>query len=194
MLQKRCFDVAAAFFGLILTFWLIVLAWIASSIDTGANGFFWQLRVGRHGRLFKVFKIRTMCLDIPHQTNVTQANDPRITKLGAFFRRTKIDELPQLFNVLVGDMSFVGPRPDVPGYADRLEGDERELLLSVRPGITGPATLAYRNEEQLLAQQADPQRYNDEVIYPDKVRINLEYIRNWRFRDDIRCIWDTIIG
>ena len=192
--MKRLFDITAAAFGLLALSWLIALSWLLASIDTGANGFFTQKRVGRHGRLFSVVKIRTMRLDINHQTNVTRANDPRITRLGAFFRRTKIDELPQLWNVLIGDMSFVGPRPDVPGYADRLQGKERDLLLSVRPGITGPATLAYRNEEQLLAEQSDPQRYNDEVIFPNKVRMNLDYIQGWRFSDDIRYILKTIFG
>lgn len=192
--MKRLFDITAAALGLLSLSWLIAFAWVLASIDTGANGFFAQKRVGRHGKLFSVVKIRTMRLDIGYQTNVTRENDPRITRLGAFFRRTKIDELPQLWNVLIGDMSFVGPRPDVPGYADRLQGRQRDLLLSVRPGITGPATLAYRNEEQLLAQQSDPQRYNDEVIYPHKVRINLDYIQNWRFWDDIRYIWKTIFG
>ena len=193
-MSKRLFDITASAFGLLALSWLIVLAWALATVDTRANGFFTQRRVGRHGKLFSVVKIRTMRVDVAHHTHVTQANDPRITRIGAFFRRTKIDELPQLWNVLVGDMSFVGPRPDVPGYADRLPEAERELLLSVRPGITGPATLAYRHEEQLLAQQADPQRYNDEVIYPDKVRLNLEYIRNARFFDDIIFILKTIFG
>ena len=192
--MKRLFDITASGFGLLALSWLILLAWVIASVDTRANGFFMQRRVGRHGKLFSVVKIRTMRVDVAHHTHVTQANDPRITRMGAFFRRTKIDELPQLWNVFVGDMSFVGPRPDVPGYADRLPEAERQLLLSVRPGITGPATLAYRNEEQLLAQQADPQSYNDEVIYPDKVRINLDYIRQWRFRDDLRYIWKTVFG
>lgn len=191
---KRLLDVLGAALGLLSLSWFIAIVWLLATIDTGANGFFTQKRVGRHGKLFMVVKIRTMRLDIDYPTNVTRANDPRITRLGAFFRRTKIDELPQLWNVLVGDMSFVGPRPDVPGYADRLQGRQRDLLLSVRPGITGPATLAYRNEEHLLAQQPDPQRYNDEVIYPDKVRINLDYIQNWRFQDDIPYIWKTIFG
>jgi lipopolysaccharide/colanic/teichoic acid biosynthesis glycosyltransferase len=191
---KRLFDVFAAGFGVIAFSWLIVCAWVLASLDTRSNGFFTQERVGRHGKLFSVVKIRTMRVATGYQTTVTATNDPRITRLGAFFRRTKIDELPQLWNVLLGDMSLVGPRPDVPGYADSLKGEERELLLSVRPGITGPATLAYRNEEQLLAQQSDPQRYNDEVIFPDKVRMNLEYIRNWRFRDDISYIFQTIFG
>lgn len=192
--MKRLFDITASGFGLLALSWLIMLAWVIASVDTRANGFFMQRRVGRHGKLFSVVKIRTMRVDVVHDTHVTQANDPRITRMGAFFRRTKIDELPQLWNVLVGDMSFVGPRPDVPGYADELPEAERKLLLSVRPGITGPATLAYRHEEQLLAQQADPQRYNDEVIYPDKVRINLDYIRHWRFRDDLRYILKTVFG
>lgn len=113
--------------------------------------------------------------------------------LGRLFRRLKIDELPQLWNVLVGDMSFVGPRPDVPGFADRLEGRER-LLLSIRPGITGPATIKYRNEEEILERQSDPETYNREVIWPDKVRINLEYIANWRMADDLKYIWQTVVG
>lgn len=192
--MKRVFDITASGLGLLALCWLILLAWVLASLDTRTNGFFTQQRVGRYGKLFSVVKIRTMRVDVVHDTHVTQANDPRITRMGAFFRRTKIDELPQLWNVFVSDMSFVGPRPDVPGYADQLPEAERELLLSVRPGITGPATLAYCNEEQLLAQQADPQRYNDEVIYPDKVRINLDYIRHWRFRDDIRYIWKTVFG
>lgn len=192
--MKRLFDITASASGLLALCWLILLAWVIASVDTRSNGFFTQRRVGRHGKLFSVVKIRTMRVDVGHETYVTHANDPRITRMGAFFRRTKIDELPQLWNVLLGDMSFVGPRPDVPGYADQLPEAERELLLSMRPGITGPATLAYRQEEQLLAQQADPQRYNDEVIYPDKVRINLDYIRQWRFRDDIYYILKTVFG
>ena len=190
--SKRIFDIIAALTGLVLMSWLIILAAILSSLDTRAPGFFVQKRVGRYGRLFSLVKIRTMRRDLTYVTHVTQSNDPRITRLGAFLRRTKIDELPQLWNVLIGDMSLVGPRPDVPGYADFLKGEERELILSVRPGITGPATLAYRNEEQLLALQLDPQQYNDEIVFPDKVRINIQYIRSWRFSDDIRYIFKTI--
>ena len=126
-------------------------------------------------------------------TVVTTSTDPRITPLGRFWRRTKIDELPQLFNVLIGNMSFVGPRPDVPGFADLLEGEDR-VILSVRPGITGPATLKYRNEESLLASVDDPEAYNREVIFPDKVRINREYIENWSFWRDMRYIFTTIFG
>ena len=124
-------------------------------------------------------------------TTVTTKNDIRITKWGHFFRRTKLDELPSLWNVLKGDMSLVGPRPDVPGYADKLTGDNRRIL-QLRPGITGPATLKYANEEQLLANVDDPVKYNDEVIFPDKVRINLEYLDNWSLWLDIKIIIRTI--
>jgi len=145
---KRGFDILGAGSGLLLTFWLIALAWLAASLDTRANGFFIQQRVGRGGRLFKVIKIRTMrVVSGPLQTTVTTVGDARITPLGRLLRRVKIDELPQLLNVLKGDMSFVGLRPDVPGFADALEGEDR-LILSVRPGITGPATLKYRNENE----------------------------------------------
>lgn len=192
-LAKRTFDFLVALAGLGLTFWLIGLAWLLATIDTRSNGFFLQKRVGRDGRFFNVVKLKTMRPSRARCTTITEAGDPRITPMGRFFRKAKLDELPQLWNVLVGDMSFVGPRPDVPGYADKLTGPDRAVL-SVRPGITGPATLAYRDEEEILANQGDPERYNDEVIFPDKVRINLEYIRNWRFRDDLLYIWQTIRG
>ena len=188
---KRSFDFVVALFGLLVTWWLILLAWIAASIDTRSNGFFIQKRVGRNGKIFRVVKIKTMCPIASLDTTVTRRGDPRITTLGTFFRRTKIDELPQLLNVLVGDMSFVGPRPDVPGFADKLQGDERGML-SVRPGITGPATLKYRNEEKILAAQADPEAYNREVIWPDKVRTNLDYIRDWSLGRDIQYILQTV--
>jgi len=188
---KRSFDFVVALFGLLVTWWLIFLAWIAASIDTRSNGFFIQKRVGRNGKIFRVVKIKTMCPIASLDTTVTRRGDPRITTLGTFFRRTKIDELPQLLNVLVGDMSFVGPRPDVPGFADKLQGEERGML-SIRPGITGPATLKYRNEEELLATQDAPEAYNHDVIWPDKVQINLEYIRNWSLRRDIHYILATV--
>ncbi|MGM7448772.1 sugar transferase [Idiomarina sp. ST20R2A10] len=188
---KRLFDFFLALFGLLATWWLIILAWLAASIDTRSNGFFIQTRVGKGGKLFKVIKIKTMRPTKQPGTTVTKRGDPRITRLGAFFRRTKIDELPQLWNVLIGQMSFVGPRPDVPGFADKLTGEERDVL-KLRPGITGPATLKYRDEEELLAGQSDPEEYNREVIFPDKVRINLDYMRNWSLRKDISYIWQTV--
>ncbi|MDY6981052.1 MAG: sugar transferase [Pseudomonadota bacterium] len=190
---KRSFDALVASFGLVLTFWLIGLAWVTATIDTRQNGFFTQQRVGLNGRLFNVIKIRTMRNVAGVNTTVTTLDDARITRLGRFLRNTKIDELPQLINVLRGDMSFVGPRPDVPGFADTLAGEDK-VVLSIRPGITGPATLKYRDEEAILASQSDPEAYNRNVIFPDKVRINREYIENWSLTGDIRYIWQTIAG
>jgi lipopolysaccharide/colanic/teichoic acid biosynthesis glycosyltransferase len=190
---KRAFDFLGALTGLVLTSWIILPAWALASLDTRRNGFFIQDRVGKDGRMFRVLKIRTMRPVQGVETVVTTDQDPRITPLGRFWRKTKIDELPQLINVLKGDMSFVGPRPDVPGFADRLVGEER-LLLSIRPGITGPATLKYRNEEQILMEVDDPEKYNREVIFPDKVRINLEYIREHSFWKDLKYIWMTVFG
>ncbi len=188
---KRLFDLAASLMGLFLLWWLILIAYILASIDTRKSGFFIQERVGKDGKLFKVIKIRTM-RDMPSiDTTVTRENDPRITRLGRFWRKTKIDELPQLINVVLGQMSFVGPRPDVPGFADRLTGPDR-IILSVRPGITGPATLKFRDEEKLLALQDDPETYNREVIWPEKVRLNREYIENYSFRRDLQYIWRTL--
>jgi lipopolysaccharide/colanic/teichoic acid biosynthesis glycosyltransferase len=191
--QKRAFDLFFAVFGLVCLWWLILLAWLAASCDTRSNGFFVQKRVGRNGKIFKVVKIKTMRPVASFDTTVTRSGDPRITPLGVFFRRTKIDELPQLWNVLLGHMSFVGPRPDVPGFADTLQGEERTML-SIRPGITGPATLKYRNEEELLAAQDDPEAYNLDVIWPDKVQINLEYIRSWSLKKDLKYIFKTNLG
>lgn len=191
---KRTFDIVFSIIGLILTGWIIIIAFILASIDTGRSGFFTQERVGRNGKIFKVIKIRTM-REIPAiKTVVTTRKDPRITPLGRFFRRTKIDELPQLINVLLGQMSFVGPRPDVPGFADALKEEDRKIILSVRPGITGPATLKYRDEEEILAQVEQPEKYNREVIFPDKVRINKAYIQNYRFMDDLKYIFLTVFG
>lgn len=190
---KRSFDILIAALGILLTGWIILLAYIAASIETGESGFFTQSRVGRNGRLFKVIKIRTMRSAPTLQTTVTSAKDPRITPLGRLFRKAKIDELPQLINVLSGDMSFVGPRPDVLGFADQLSGADR-LVLSVRPGITGPATLKFRYEEELLAKQSDPERYNREVIFPEKVRLNREYVENYSFRADMKYIYLTIMS
>lgn len=188
---KRVFDLVFALLGLALAWWLIVIAWLAASLDTRSNGFFIQKRVGLNGSIFRVVKIKTMRPVEEFDTTVTRRGDPRITALGAFFRKTKIDELPQLWNVLLGDMSFVGPRPDVPGFADTLQGEERAML-SIRPGITGPATLKYRNEEELLAEQENPELFNREVIWPDKVKINLQYIRYWSLRRDIQYILETV--
>ncbi len=190
---KRTFDLVFSLFGILLTGWIMLIAWIIASWETKSSGLFRQERVGRDGKLFHVFKIKTMKEISGIDTTVTTSEDRRITGSGAFFRKSKIDELPQLFNVLFGSMSFVGPRPDVVGFADKLEGKDR-LVLSVRPGITGPASLKYRDEEEILAQQDDPQQYNREVIWPDKVKINLDYVKHWSFAGDIGYILKTVIG
>ncbi len=190
---KRTFDISVSFLGLLATWWIILIAWIVASIETKSNGFFVQKRVGKEGKLFSAIKIKSMEKVEGLDTTITAANDVRITKSGQFFRNTKIDELPQLINVLFGSMSFVGPRPDVEGYADKLQNDD-QIVLSIRPGITGPASLKYKNEEEILSQQQDPKKYNDEIIWPDKVKINKAYIENWSFWKDIQYIIKTITG
>ena len=189
--MKRLFDITASLFGLLVLWPLLLVVAVAVRIGMPDGPvLFRQKRVGQYGRLFTLVKFRTMTVNHGGSC-VSVAGDSRITPLGAFLRRRKLDELPELWNVLRGDMSFVGPRPDVPGYADRLQGEERRIL-ELRPGITGPATLKYRNEEELLATQTDAQRYNDEIIYPEKVRINLEYLKNRSFAGDIRIILQTL--
>lgn len=185
---KRAFDIVFSMLGLLMLWPVILITSLIARFDTKASGFFRQTRVGRHGHLFDVIKLRTM-KDIKG-TTVTTQNDARITKWGAFFRRWKLDELPQLWNVLKGEMSFVGPRPDIPGYLDRLSGENR-VLLELRPGITGPATLKYRDEEKMLAQVDDAESYNDKVIWPDKVIINVEYYHNWSMKADLGYILRT---
>lgn len=188
---KRTFDMVCAALGLVLTSPILVTSWVVATLDTKANGIFRQVRIGRSGRAFRVIKLRTMREVSGLETTVTTSHDLRITRTGAVMRKLKLDEFPQLVNVLVGQMSFVGPRPDVPGFADRLEGEDR-IILSVRPGITGPAALAYRHEEELLVDADDPERYNREVIWPDKVRINREYVENYSLGEDLRCIMATV--
>ena len=192
-LQKRIFDIIFSSSLLFLIWWFILLIWVLACIDSRSNGFYFQSRVGRHGKVFKIIKIKTMRPISGFQTFVTCHGDPRITILGNFFRRNKIDEFPQLWNVLRGDMSFVGPRPDVIGYSDMLNGEDR-IILSVRPGITGPAQIAYKNEEEILANQVDAVKYNDEIIWPDKVKINCAYIKEYSFFRDLYYIWKTLEG
>lgn len=193
MSLKNIFDRVASFFGL-LVLWpvLLVVALLIKIKMPGGPVLFTQKRVGKDGKLFTMYKFRSMT--VGHGgSSVSVAGESRITPLGAKLRKYKLDELPELWNVLIGDMSFVGPRPDVPGYADRLQGEDRKIL-QLKPGITGPASLKYRNEEELLAKQEDPVRYNDEVIFPDKVRINLDYLKHWNFWLDMKIIIYTIIG
>ena len=192
-MQKRLFDMCLALAGICLFFWLIALAWVVAAFETKSNGFFVQQRIGRYGKKFKVVKIKTMrSPGNGVRSAITASHINEITKSGKWMRRFKIDELPQLWNVLIGQMSFVGPRPDVPGYADRLEGEARKIL-ELRPGITGPASLKYRNEEELLLKAADPKKYNDEIIWPDKVNINLAYYYDQSLWGDLVYIFKTVI-
>lgn len=191
--MKYLFDRLTAFVGLWFLWPVLLIIWILIRVKMpGGPAIFSQKRVGRNGELFTMYKFRSMT--VGHGGgSVSVAGESRITPFGAKLRKYKLDELPELWNVLIGDMSFVGPRPDVPGYADKLEGEDR-LILKLRPGITGPASLKYRNEEEILAKVDDPQKYNDEVIYPDKVKINLDYYYNNSLIGDVKLIIQTICG
>ncbi len=187
---KWCFDRIVALVGLVVLCLPLLVIAVLIKIDSKGPVFFMQKRIGKNGRPFKICKFRTM-LHQSEGATVTTADDPRITRMGHWLRHSKVDCLTELVNVLIGQMSFVGPRPDVPGYADQLIGDDRRLL-QLRPGITGPASIKYRNEEELLSRQPTPKAYNDEVIWPDKVRINLDYLDHWSFLGDIKLIFKTI--
>lgn len=173
---KRWFDIVLSSIGLLFFGWLILLFILIAYFDTG-KGTFLQKRIGQYGKPFNIFKIRTINDKTGH-----------ISKFGMFLRKSKIDELPQLVNILLGQMSFVGPRPDIPGYYDKLEGENRKIL-ELKPGLISKAALKYYNEEALLKEQADPLKYNDEIIFPDKVRMNLEYYYNRSFVEDLRILW-----
>jgi lipopolysaccharide/colanic/teichoic acid biosynthesis glycosyltransferase len=190
---KRVFDFSLSILGLFFLWWAILIVWLLASIDTKKNGFFLQERIGKHSTRFKIIKIRTMLSSDFISTTVTSVDDSRTTNLGKLFRKFKIDELPQLINIFLGHMSFVGPRPDVPGFADCLRGDD-QTILSVRPGITGPASIKYKDEELLLSKQNNPEEYNMKVVWPDKVKINKQYIEEYSFLKDLSYIWITIVG
>lgn len=220
MILKWLFDRIVAFFGLLFLWPIILVTAILVKIKMpGGPAFFVQQRVGKDGKLFKCHKFRSMTVKHSGST-VSVAGDSRITPFGAKLRHYKIDELPGLWDVLIGNMSFVGPRPDVPGYADKLEGADRDVL-KLRPGITGPATLKYRIEDEMIAgfvadikagkneqvakfenapdfssmsDQEIAVWYNDNVIYPDKVRLNCYYYRNYSFIKDIQMIFATVLG
>lgn len=190
-MKKRVFDVAIAVIGLSLGLPVILMGLIAARISTGDTGVFRQERVGRDAKLFTLYKIRTMRKDVNNQSTVTTDNDDRITSVGRVLRKCKIDELPQLWNVLLGDMSVVGPRPDVKEMMDNLQGSAREVL-RLKPGITGPATIKYRHEESLLAQAEDSEEYNRSVIFPDKTDINLKYAKEWSLLNDFKYVLITV--
>ncbi|MBK8819929.1 MAG: sugar transferase [Saprospiraceae bacterium] len=189
---KRIFDFIFAFIGLIVLLPVMFLISILIKIKMPGPVFFKQKRVGQFGELFVMVKFRTMKVD-HGGSSISVKGESRITPLGEKLRKYKLDELPELWNVLMGEMSFVGPRPDVPGYADQLLGEDRNILL-LKPGITGPASMKYSNEEEILAFQSDPKKYNDTVIYPDKVRINLEYLKRRNMVMDLWFIILTIVG
>lgn len=160
-----------------------------ATIDTKQWGLFSQERVGQFGRIFRIYKIRTLKNEIHHLGHLERS----ATRIGKFLRNTKLDELPQLFNVILGQMSFVGPRPDISGFADVLQGEDR-IILKVKPGITGPATLKYKHEELILGQQHDPETYNRTIIWPDKVKINKKYVQTWSFSLDLKHILKSIVN
>lgn len=218
MILKYIFDRLVSLIGMICLCWLYLLMAILIKVKMPGPVLFVQQRVGRNGKIFRCHKFRSMSVSKTSATaskNSTQSSiaseeQSRITPLGEKLRRYKIDELPELWDVFIGKMSFVGPRPDVPGYADQLTGTDRDILL-LRPGITGPASLKYRNEEELLAKISERlkeeevlfingiaihsvQEYNDRIIYPDKVRLNSYYYHHYSFLQDIRMILATILG
>jgi len=189
-ISKRLFDIYLGIIGLIIFLIPMLIFIIIASFSTKSFGIFSQNRVGKNAKLFRLYKIKSMRVN-DSTNHITTANDLRVTKFGKFLRKSKMDELPQLFNVLIGNMSFVGPRPDVEGYADKLVGDDR-IILSVKPGITGPATIKFNNEEELLTQQENPIKYNDEVIWPQKVVLNKIYVKEWSRLNDITYLFLTI--
>ena len=201
MFLKWLFDKLASLFGLLFLSPVLLVVAILIKVKMPGPVLFCQKRVGQYGKLFTVYKFRSMTVKAEASvasrdsdaTSIASTEQNRITPLGEKLRRYKLDELPELWNVLKGDMSFVGPRPDVPGYADQLQGEERDIL-KLKPGITGPASLKYRNEEELLASVDNPAQYNDEVIFPEKVKLNLYYLKHYSFIKDIQMIICTVLG
>ena len=190
-MMKRLFDFITSLVGLILLSPIFIILSLLVKIYSEGSIFFIQERVGKNGEIFKMVKFRSMTVIQNSNSTISVKGDVRITKIGAFLRKFKLDELPELWNVLKGDMSLVGPRPDVCGYADNLKGEDRKIL-ELRPGITGVASLKYYDEEDILASQDDPLKFNDEVIYPDKVKLNLDYYYNNNLWIDIKIIFATI--
>jgi len=188
--MKRIFDIVASLLGLIVLSPVLLLIAVLIKIRMPGPVLFRQERSGRYGKTFTIYKFRSMTLDHGGGT-ISVKGEKRITPLGEKLRKYKLDELPELWNILKGEMSFVGPRPDMPEYTDRLVGEDRKIL-ELRPGLTGPATLVYANEEELLASVEDPVKYNDEVLWPEKVRLNLDYYRKRSFFGDILIILRTL--
>lgn len=177
---KRIFDILFSLFALIILGVFILFFFILATIDNQSNGLFIQERIGQFGKIFKIYKIKSI-----------KNNASEISNFGKFLRKTKIDELPQLWNVLIGNMSIVGPRPDIAGYYDKLEGENRKIL-ELKPGLTSLASIKYANEDEILSKQENPQQYNDEVIFPDKIKMNLEYYHKQSILLDLQIIFKTI--
>jgi lipopolysaccharide/colanic/teichoic acid biosynthesis glycosyltransferase len=190
ILCKNIFDKSISFIGILILIPLFIIISLLLFITSSYPVLFQQERIGYKGRPFIMYKFRTM-KNIKYSDTVSVKGDFRITGIGSFLRKYKLDELPELWNVLKGDMSLVGPRPDVPGYADKLEGEARKILL-LKPGITGPASLRFSDEEEILAKVNDPIKYNDEIIYPEKVKINLNYFDTFSLLGDVKIILKTI--
>jgi lipopolysaccharide/colanic/teichoic acid biosynthesis glycosyltransferase len=190
-LMKELFDKLFSAISLILCLPVMIIIGLFVKLSSRGPIIFRQERVGQNGRVFNIYKFRTMYHDRSTQ-GIPVKGDPRITPFGTFLRKWKLDELPELWNVLIGDMSFVGPRPFVQRMAEKLTGDDARIL-HWKPGVTGPASLKYINEEEILSTVDDPDRYNNEVIFPDKVKINLEYLDHWNFARDMKILWYTLI-
>ena len=190
---KRLFDIIFSFVGIVFLFPVFIIVSILIKIDSSGPVFFLQERVGLNGKFFKIIKFRSMKTNHNNSLTVTLENDKRITRIGKKIRKYKIDEIPELINVFVGDMSFVGPRPDVPGYADLLKGESRNIL-KLRPGITSRASIKYANEEMILLNEDDPIAYNNNIIFPDKVKLNLNYYYNNNIWIDIKIIFATLFA
>lgn len=192
MISKRAFDIVFSLIGLLILSPVLALTGICVRLSSRGPALFRQERTGRYGKPFTIYKFRTMVLN-HGGSSVSVRGESRITRLGSVLRKLKIDELPELWNILIGDMSFVGPRPDMPEYASRLQGEQREIL-SVRPGITSPASLKYAREEEILSTVSDPLKHFDEVIWPDKMEMNLRYVRSRTFIGDLILIIRTVLG
>ncbi|OIQ31083.1 MAG: sugar transferase [Bacteroidetes bacterium MedPE-SWsnd-G2] len=186
---KRTFDFVLALILVPIAILPFCVLWICAMIDTQRNGIFSQVRIGQFGKPFMLYKLRSL-RGADHNLGEFHKD---ASAFGLWLRKSKLDELPQLFNVLIGDMSFVGPRPDLPGFADKLEGDDR-IILDMKPGITGPATIKYKNEDALLRAQLNPENYNRTKIWPDKVKINKNYVGNWSFYLDLKYIIHSLVS
>ena len=191
-MKKRIFDIIISVFAIIILSPLFLLISIVIKLTSKGPIFFIQDRIGLNGSIFKIIKFRTMINDHNSLNVVSIKNDSRITAVGKILRKYKLDEIPELINVLFGSMSLVGPRPDVPGYVDLLKGENRKIL-TLKPGITGPASLKYFNEEEILSSKKNPKDYNDKIIFPDKVKINLDYYYKNNIWIDIKIIFATIL-